>query len=251
MALSLEFKLMRNLRFLLFLSLLYSCTHPGNISKDSGSATYSATLNDTGSFNDGHIIALDSSGNCRVTRGMLCRILRRNPELNEQTTESPDLAYAEHTRNMDFESEQGKDEYFLIYAYFGAIRNGQTKCHGQRDSLIRIYRDINKIFDGLANGGTYFGHQYARIAGYAEYSVYLYKRSALFMKGYGINAQKNLYLKSVKQLIDDETSVNFDTPDNDKLKLKQELLKTLKDMDSLITDYFYLNRAREFQYSNY
>lgn len=103
----------------------------------------------------------------------------------------------------------------------------------------------------LANGGTYFGHQYTRILGYAEYAIYQNSGTDYLIKTYSISRQKTLYINSLKQLINDELSTNFDISEKDKPALKRSLLKTVTEMDGLITNYFYLNMAKEFQYSNY
>ncbi|MBL0153394.1 MAG: hypothetical protein IPP93_07885 [Chitinophagaceae bacterium] len=59
-------------------------------------------------------------------------------------------------------------------------------------------------------GGTYFTHQWGRILGYAEYSVYLLpKKASDIRKSYDITKQKELYIKSLRQLIDDESKIDF------------------------------------------
>jgi hypothetical protein len=58
----------------------------------------------------------------------------------------------------------------------------------------------------------FFCHQRLRILGYAEYSIYLYpKNKNEFEKANNITKQKRLYIKSFRQLIVDESSVDFDT----------------------------------------
>ncbi|WP_114940524.1 hypothetical protein [Mucilaginibacter endophyticus] len=118
--------------------------------------------------------------------------------------------------------------------------------------MIIIYRDINYIFGGLAQGGTYFGHQHTRILGDAEYSLYLGDFYDCYdERTYDITKQKKLYLNALHQQITDELSTNYDIQKNEKSDLKRDLFEKVKGLDTLITDYFYLESARTFQYSNY
>jgi hypothetical protein len=105
----------------------------------------------------------------------------------------------------------GQDEYYVLYAHFLKQRNGIDEFAERRKKLIAIYKNINSLFQHFEHGGTYFGHQSLRTLGYAEYSVYLYKHfEDYFSKAYGIAKQKDIYIKSLRQLIDDESSVDFE-----------------------------------------
>jgi hypothetical protein len=108
------------------------------------------------------------------------------------------------------------------------------------------------LFGYFEYGGTYFGHQAKRILGYAEYSISLLpKKEEDFEKTYAITKQKELYIKSLRQLIDDESRIDFNTLGSDKVKRNNELNKIVDELNSLITDIFYLRRAQEFQYEHY
>ncbi|TWR31415.1 hypothetical protein FPZ43_02755 [Mucilaginibacter pallidiroseus] len=72
-----------------------------------------------------------------------------------------------------FDCELCQDDYYLLYAFFLRLKYGCGEYNNERQHLIAIYRDINSIMQQLAQGGTFFGHQYARAVGYAEYSTYL------------------------------------------------------------------------------
>jgi len=87
--------------------------------------------------------------------------------------------------------------------------------------------------------------------GYAEYSIYLISEIKI-EKTYDITKQKELYIKSLRQLIEDESKIDFETLDKDKKsERKKELNKIVNELDSFITDIFYLRRAQEFQYEYY
>jgi hypothetical protein len=173
-------------------------------------------------------------------------IVDAHPELYSDEVRDPDLIYYNSPTDIRFASEAGQDGYYELYARFLKKRNGIQRYAERRKKLIAIYENINGIYGELQQGGTYFGHQYYRISGYAEYSVYLYKISENNLeKTYDISKQKSLYIRSLRQLIEDEISP-FAKPG-----LKKEMNSWVNDIDKAITDNFYLRRAQEFQYSHY
>lgn len=239
---------MKNLSYLLLLIIFTGCTHYSKKEKDPTKIT-AITKKDTIFPGDKDTLTLDSDGRFKFLKGTLRKIAKENPELNSADyIEKPDIAYSS---SHNFGSEAGQDEYFVLYAYFLKSKNGEKKYQQQRQTLIKIYRGINSIYGRLARGGTYFGHQYSRILGYAEYSIYAAKDNDYYIKKYSISKQKALYLNTLRQIITDELSADFDFLEDEKPALKKELLKTVNELNNLITDYFYLNMAREFQYSNY
>lgn len=139
-----------------------------------------------------------------------------------------------------------------MYAYFLKQRNGVTEFAQQRQKLIDIYSNINSLFGHFEYGGTYFGHQSSRILGYAEYSIYLLpKTKDDISKTYNITTQKELYVKSLRQLIEDESKIDFNTLGQEKIERTKKLNKIVDELDKLITDNFYLRRAQEFHYGYY
>jgi hypothetical protein len=129
--------------------------------------------------------------------------------------------------------------------------DGNEQYKIQRKTIIKLYRDIGFITARLANWGNGYGHLSRRILGYAEYSVYRLgadKNEGYFRKSYNIKKLKALYIAMLKQTIDDEVTNDTETLPKDKSSRKKELLKTVDEINSLITDYFYLKMAQEFQY---
>lgn len=207
------------------------------------------------------IISTENNDTLSYTKEELKDILEYYPEINDKYPKHPDLVYAISTNkfidNKEFDSGQfgsecGQDCYYILYSFFLKHRNGDEIYNGKRDTLIQIYRKINGINEGLANGGTYFGHQHDRILGYTEYSIYKYKNNNIyFNKEYDIENQKEIFLKLLRQRIIDEESKNFEYDKTQILDRKLKFKKYTTKLDSLITDYFYLKMAQEFQYSNY
>jgi len=179
-------------------------------------------------------------------------IINKHPEFFEDYPSDPELSY---NLNFDFEkfgSEVGKDHYFIIYAHFLQMKNEGNQLKKERSNLIEIYTLINSIFQRLQYGGTYFGHQYGRILGLAEYSLhYMPKSKTDFEKTYDISKQKELYINSLRQLILDESSVDYLTLGEQKITRLKELNNKIDNLDVLISNIFYLRMAQELQYNSY
>ncbi|CAD0007029.1 hypothetical protein FLACHUCJ7_03104 [Flavobacterium chungangense] len=111
---------------------------------------------------------------------------------------------------------------------------------------------INSLFGHFQYGGTYFGHQKMRILGYAEYSIYLLpKENNEIEKTYDITKQKELYIKSLRQLIKDESEIDFETLGQEKIERNKKLNEIVDKLNTLISDNFYLRRAQDFHYGHY
>lgn len=192
-------------------------------------------------------------------------IIDRFPALYPSIPVHPDISYAKSgyykeftvpdssTIHLSFGSEAGQDNYYILYAYFLKKQNQETEAETRREKLIAIYQDLNSIFGYLQHGGTYFGHQYNRINGYAEYGVYQYKQyKDLYTALPDIAKQKSLYIESLKQVVSDHILTDSEIPDKrSKETNKAALFRYIEHLVKLITDNFYLKKAQEFQYSYY
>ncbi|MCA6065726.1 hypothetical protein JI747_000965 [Chryseobacterium sp. RG1] len=201
---------------------------------------------------DSIIIPTELGDTLKYSRKEFKNITDQHPEFSEQYPRNPDQTYFDGNDKEQFGSEAGQDTYYILYAYFLKQKNGIQKFSKERQKLINIYSNINSLFGKFENGGTYFGHQYSRILGYAEYSIYLLpKNKNDFYKTYDITKQKELYITSLRQLIEDESKIDFESTEEQKKIKKKELNKIVDKLDILITNNFYLRRAQEFQYSHY
>ena len=152
----------------------------------------------------------------------------------------------------DFSSEIGHDDYFVLYTHLLKQKNGIKKNALMREKLVKLYENINSLFQGIRHGGTGFMHQYSRIPGYAEYSIYLYlDNTADDETVYDITKQKQLYIKSLRQLLADESENDEQITASDKIKRDKELARKINDIDKLITDAFYLRCTQEYHYTHY
>jgi hypothetical protein len=197
-------------------------------------------------------IITETIGTVKYDRNEFNRIIDEHPEFFTDLWQDPDKKYYRYGNTKEFGSEVGQDSYFVLYAYFLKQKNGTTKHAFRRKKLIEIYSDINSLFAHFQYGGTYFGHQCARILGYAEYSVYLYsEHSDNIEKTYDITKQKKLYIQSLRQLLVDESNIDHETLGKEKTERNNGLHKIIDNLERLITDNFYLRRAQEFQYGHY
>lgn len=184
-------------------------------------------------------------------------IIANFPILYSKYPANPDESYAAALEHPDtahvFGSEAGQDNFYRMYAYFLLPKNKGPQLAGARDTLIRIFETINDIYGHLNHSGTYFGHQYNRLIGYAEYAVYiLSEEPGWFKKDYSIVTQKAKFIDLIRQQILDEVRVDNDLPGpGEKQQAIREMEKDLDKMAALITNYFYLTQARRFLYENY
>lgn len=187
------------------------------------------------------------------TKQQFNQLVDNHPELTDEFTEEPDRVYYRFGNNAEFGSEVGQDKYYELYAYFLKQKNGVGKYDAQRKKLIDIYIAINALFQRLQYGGTYFGHQYARLLGYAEYSVYLYKEAEeeRFYKTYDVAKEKKLYIESLRQLVRDEEQIDVENSPSEKAVRSKELNGMVDELDKAITSIFYLRSAQEFHYHYY
>lgn len=250
---------MRTLFYIPLLTL--SCNSPikpadNNLNSDLGSVTHSPTRQTNNSkyytSKDTLLITTEIGDTLKYSKTDFNGIVDNHPELYRDNVQYPDPTYYCAADKKEFNSEAGQDEYYMLYAYFLKQKNGIDKYADRRQKLIKIYADINSLYQRFQHGGTYFGHQGARILGYAEFSIYLYKSYEIELsKTYHVSKQKRLYIQCLRQLIDDELQIDEETLEQDKAKRKQELNMTVDNIDKAITDNFYLRRAQEFQCEHY
>ena len=186
------------------------------------------------------------------------------PELTSEFTKNPDTAYTlkmwadltdrlGNRKHLTFGSEVGQDRYYVLYAYFLKEKNGIEEYNFRREKLLRIYRTLNSLFSELTYGGTYFGHQYSRIDGYAEYSIYLYKSDkSRFDKVYDIAKKKQHYISGLRNLITKEVQVDsYLNNEIERSKRRKELFLFVDKLNTDLTDNFYLQMAQSFQGEHY
>jgi len=201
----------------------------------------------------------------RYSKNEFNDIVDNFPELYESPVRNPDTTYSismvwvdlvdslRNRNHLTFGSEAGQDEYYILYAYFLKHKNGIAKYSVRRKKLLEIYNTLNDLFGMLNYGGTYYGHQYSRIEGYAEFSVYWFRHyEDWFDRPYDITKQRKFYIAGLKQLILNEEKIdNITTGKKEKAERRKELFDNADKLNKLITDNFYLRMAQSFQSDNY
>ncbi len=214
---------------------------------------------------DSIIISSNHFDTLKYSKEEFNQIIDNFPSLYLSIPVSPDISYAQsgyfkdviesdsNKKYLSFGSELGRDTYYILYSYFLRQQHKDSHLDTVRETLINIYQTLNEVFGYLYHGGTYFGHQYNRINGYAEYGVYEYKSfSDIHNRLEDISKLKQLYLASLKEIIHNEIEVDNENPtEKGKFERKYELLKYVTILDTLITNNFYLKKAQQFQYSYY
>jgi len=204
-----------------------------------------------------------------ISRNELNKIEKLFPVFKAEFPSDPNESYAgkvwENYINQDgkeesitFGSEVGRDDFCLIYAYYLKQKNGEAKFKLEREKLIKLYRAINGLYEGLNYGGTYFGHQHKRLNASVEYSIYKLKlRKEYYEKKYNFKKQKDLYIKALMQYVSDEESqdpYNQDDPRDGKgegSERGKRLQEKIDILEKLITNYFYLNQVQNFEITYY
>lgn len=164
--------------------------------------------------------------------------------------EHPDSAYFKYpvfVNEYTFGSEVGQDEFYLLYAYFLRQKNGD-KYSKERDTLINIYRKLNEFYQELNRGGTYFGHMYERIVGYAEYDIYCLPQEKGNIPIGNFVKQKEKFIPSFDKAINnkiEESSYQGESIN------KVQLQEYVKDLNNMLTNEFYLSKADDFKKKHY
>jgi hypothetical protein len=251
---------------LLFVLILSACRHSEKQAsvkppaKTLSPITGCDSLDKVTNANDKDTIFLnhDKGDSFWLTRSHLKYLLKKYPELGDTSIVlGPDETYAicigraksDPCNPNEFDCEVCRDFFFKLYAYILKQHNGDKNYRGKRDTLTRLYNNIVKIYQ-ISNGGG-IGHMYRRISGYSEYAIYRGMDNEYYQRTYDISRQKQLYISSLKQLINDELRSTYGILEKDKPGLKKQLFETVRHIDGLITNFYYLKMTQEFQYSNY
>jgi hypothetical protein len=147
-----------------------------------------------------------------------------------------------------FSSEAGKDNFYVIYAYF-LKRKTQNHYPKIKKQLFEAYQQINRYYGHWNSGGTYFGHQSWRIIGYTQFDVYnyiKYKEEKHIEPDY--RKQKSLYINMLRQRAIDQVNIEHGVyPKGAKTKM----LDAVSKIDKSIDNWFLLQKAILFEKQNY
>ena len=154
----------------------------------------------------------------------------------------------EKKETFDFGSEDGQDNFYLVYAYYLKQKNGDAKFSSARKNLITLYDTLNDIYSRVEYGGTFFGHQYDRIYGYAEYSIYLLAINKKTSQRIQFNKHKAQYIDSLQKYVagKEENNVYNKMDEKEGKERAKYFEKKIAILQRLITNYYYLDQLKNF-----
>lgn len=172
-------------------------------------------------------------------------IVENHAEINLYPPLHPDIAY--QNNNKGFNSETGQDVYFTIYAYYLEKNNHNSEQF--RNKLIKAFRKLNNIHGLYKRGGSFFGHQKARIAAYAEFNVYIYREKKPTYEDFKKN--KTNYIDSLKINFEKGIKKLVNTPEKAKSMLLKEINHEISQLEKLIENDIILEAVRNFEQRHY
>jgi hypothetical protein len=169
------------------------------------------------------------------------------PPLSPETTyrNSPlfnDSSYWNDDRLRFYNSEQGQDVYFILYAWFLKKKNGQQKFVKERKTLSDIFYHINYIKCFFSKGGTYYIHLYRTMMAEIEYRIFQISRSdSSFLESTDFQAEKDTLIKSLKKKLFNSTDKDIDSLEKelytDQTLNLQSILKEIKGEKKDVDEY--------------
>ena len=172
-------------------------------------------------------------------------IVENHAEINLYPPLNPDVAYQKN--NKGFNSETSQDVYFTIYAHNLEKHNHNTVF--MRTKLIEAFHKVNHIHGLYKRGGSFFGHQKARIAAYAEFSVFNYRNKKPTYEDFKKNKTK--YIDSLKINFEKGIKKLVKTPEKTKTMLLKEINLEISRLEKLIEDDIILEAVRNFEQRHY
>ena len=133
-------------------------------------------------------------------------VLHPNSLYNSEFT-NPHFAES-YGQNISFDSDAGKDHYFVLYAHFLKFKNKGTRFENLRKHLKNSYDIINTFFERLNRGGTFYPHQSSCIPAYVEYDIYQLNHSNRlpeFTKK--TRAERFEFIEDLKKQIENESKM--------------------------------------------
>jgi hypothetical protein len=172
-------------------------------------------------------------------------ILENHPEINLHPPLHPEIAYQNNDKGFD--SETGQDVYFTIYAHY--LEKNNRDAEQFRTRLIEAFHKVNNIHGLYKRGGSFFGHQKARITAYAEFDVYSYRKRKPTLED--LKKNKTKYIDSLKVCFEKGIVKMVNTPEKSKTLLLKEINLEISQLEKLIDNDIILKAVRDFEQRHY
>lgn len=183
----------------------------------------------------------------KFSKAELKSIVDDHLEINLYPPLHPDIAYQNNYKG--FNSETGQDVYHTIYAYY--LEKNNHNAEQFRTKLIEAFHKVNSIHGVYKRGGSFFGHQKARIAAYAEFVVYSFRHRKPTLEYFKKNKSK--YIDSLKVNFEKGIVKMVNTPEKGKTLLLKDINLEISQLEKLIDNDIMLEAVRDFEqkYYNY
>ena len=228
-----------------------------SIQKDTVAALPQADVTDNQKYfttTDSGMIWNDAGDTLKYAKADFNKIIKEHSEFFSDYPQSPEVENACHCTepNSEFSSEVGTDVYYMFYTFYVRKLHTEGKFPEVRKKLTSIYSNINKLFQNISRGGSYFGHMESRIPAFVEFSMKNYIDYEEFKnKHYDISKQKSLFIQVLQQeLIDETHAYAFLSASRQQAQIN-DLSKIIVDIEKEITDKYILNQAQRFRYGQY
>ncbi len=169
---------------------------------------------------------------------------------------APDKAYSKFMSledykaiNINFDSEAGQDNFYMLYAYFLQQINGKNNYSPERQKLTAAYHQINNLKSYYQYGGTYFGHMKYRIYGYAEYNIYTLDKS--LNAETDIAAGKASFISELKKIYAEKLNEDGDTMPHEKPEKLKRMMEMIDTIGNNISNAYTLKEVKHFYDDHY
>lgn len=168
----------------------------------------------------------------------------------------PDTAYEIGRKtngfNLDFAGENGKIQFYLVYAQHLQKLNLNNSYNQYRTQFISIYQSINTINQLIDNKVGYYEQMQSMLIAYAEYSIYeINTIDQSKMIAIDVDKQKKFFIKSVQQKVKTKNQqLNLNRLPN-YTKNQALITEEIKRLEEKINDAYSLKVAQVFHYTYY
>lgn len=152
----------------------------------------------------------------------------------------------------DFPGENGKSQFYLIYAQHLQKTNTSDLAKQYRSPFIQLFQSINRVNQLVDNKVGYYESMQSMLIAHAEYAlIEIDHADQTKYKNIDVTKQKKLFIKSIEQKIKTRNQqLNLTSLPN--YNKNQEIIKReLATIDQLIIDNYTLKVAQVFHYTYY
>lgn len=170
--------------------------------------------------------------------------------------QNPDTAYEIGKKTegflQDFIGENGKTQFYLVYAKHLQNLNQNENAKKYRPIIIELLQSINRVNQLLDNKVGYYDQMQTMLVAYSEYALYNFQHiDASKYEKLDVDKQKKLFIKSIQQKVKTKNQQLNLTSQPNFIKNQEIINDEIYKIDKLITDTFLLKMTQVFHYTYY